>query len=90
MHGKRRLQHESLESRRLLAAGCLPVDPAAGDGDALQVLEISQVAEGESRFDGDLATDVVVAPDLFLPHTSDLIHEVGNKLFVVDKDSFAS
>ncbi len=93
MKGKRRLHHESLESRQLLAANCVPL-PAATEAEA--VLSTSSVAEGESlsiRSGGFSAAGFAeyALPNfgLFnLGYGPDLVQEHGNRLFVVDQHPF--
>jgi hypothetical protein len=90
MLGKRRLRHEMLECRRLLAADCGPVDSLPTETDAYQVLQTGTTAEAEAVSRGEIAYDVIGQAGLHhLSYVPDLVHEQGNKLFVVDQDPFS-
>lgn len=90
MLGKRPLQHESLESRRLLAADCEAVEAPAAEIDELTILNAVSKGQGESIVEGqaaELSSSAMVFPGI-LYGGQDLVQEQGNKLFVVDQDPF--
>ena len=89
MKGKRRLHHESLESRRLLAADCQPLQ--VEETFAAEPLPVATAAEGESIDEGQHFLPDWAPLSIFhdLSHGPDLIHEEGNKLFVVDQAPYA-
>lgn len=93
MPGKRRLQHEALESRRLLAADCGLKESAdiVESNDALQLLDTvpNLVAETGDRI-GGLVSETV--RPLVLPRVGegpDFVQEHGDKLFVVDQQLYS-
>ncbi len=88
MKGKRRLFHESLEKRRLLAASCQAAEPAVEV--SVPLGEVVSDAAGQAvQEDVGLRTSILP----LLPHHDftfgpDLIHEQGNRIVVVDQAPF--
>jgi Dockerin type I domain len=86
MTGQRRLNHEALESRRLLAADCQLVDPVHQEvrlaNDAGPILDVRGIAH-----DGIMIDYVGGAPPypVYSPYSSDLIHEDSDRVFVLDQ-----
>ncbi len=97
MFQNRRLRHESLESRRLLAASC---DAAAPDMfvDPDMFAEIASPPEWNAKSaEGEFVqsprdirnTALPVTGYSIFPDAADLIQEHGNRLFVVDQSPFS-
>jgi hypothetical protein len=95
MNAKRRLLLESLESRQLLAASCVPLSDLAAD-EEMSPATADRGAEGETILQGETS---VIAPDIgfsdpyYVPSFvfgRDLIHQQGNRVFVVDQDGFST
>jgi Dockerin type I domain len=90
---KRRLNLQSLESRRLLAVDCVPNEPLE-TGDALRLANVVHVPEVPANADiADI--DLGHHDDLTLPvgphlnlHGPDLIQEIGDRVVVVDQNFF--
>ena len=87
MKSDRRLVLESLETRRLLAVGCEVASP-------VEALSSTEMAEGESVSRAENVEPIRARfnnGDFYLPAPfprflePDTIHEVGNRLFVVDR-----
>lgn len=93
---QRRLHHESLERRRLLAASCVPAEvssasPVGDDSqavDALRIVQNPNVGNSAGLIAGDHLP--LFAPLYFFPGGPDLLQEDGNKLYVVDQPRYSS
>ncbi len=83
----RRLQHESLESRRLLAVDCLTADLFVESETVTAELQAVSSGEGEVIPGQDSLGNIAypILPFPFLSYGPDLVQEVGDKIYVVDQ-----